>query len=209
VSRREREELERHVQRLERLSPARTARQLEAELRILAPVAYGNWADDTPELAARLRQVQRWRRGSSGTTRPAGRQELYHVWPAGEAQRHEIDPAFPLRRPRAPASHRLFLRNCSEETLHEVGVTLAGRAVGYEPALAPGGFTEVHWVRNEAIRAAALEAPAHERLRHPLRVDYAYARGTKRGRFEGVLLLDAMDGWTEFTAKDGEAKEIV
>lgn len=204
-----RAELERLVQDLDRKHPEWTSRQIETELELLAPVAYGGWKDDTPVLRARHRQVQRWRTGDRGAPHPpASRLPYQYLWPVGEQQRKVIEPGFAARPTRLHASHRVFLHNCSEETLREVRVELGGREVAYEPALAPGKCMEVHWVRNDAIRAATFRCTGHEPIRHVLAAEFAYSRGTRRACLEGELTMDATDGWTAFASRGGPSKEV-
>ncbi len=59
----EREELRRRVEDLHRDHPDWAAREIEAGLKDRAPVAYGNWRDETPSEDSRLRAIQRWRSG--------------------------------------------------------------------------------------------------------------------------------------------------
>jgi hypothetical protein len=209
MSRGSRAELERLVQVLERKHPEWSASRIEAELEILAPVDYGYWKDNTPVPRARHRQVQRWRTGDKGTVRRSSvRPPFQYVWPVGERQRHALDPEFQPRATGLRASHRIFVHNCSEETLREVRVRLGDREVAYEPAMEPGKLTEIHWVKNDAIRAAALAAVGHERIPHDLQVEFAFSKGLKIGHLEGELTMDATEGWTSFTSGGGVAKEI-
>jgi hypothetical protein len=80
--------------------------------------------------------------------------------------------------------------------------------VAYEPALAAGGFTEIHWTRDPAIREGLLAAGEHQMLQYPLAVEFAVSNGTRRALLKGELSLDATDGWTSFRASDQSAKEI-
>lgn len=204
-----RAELERLVQLVDRKHPDWSSRKIESELEILAPVSYGNWRENTQNLAARLRQVQRWRRGASGQPAPkAGPLPFPLLWPIGERQRAKIDPEFAARPTTVQASHRIFLYNCSAETVRSVRILLGGREVAYEPAIAPGKFAEVFWQKNSAVRAGALAAASAERIPYRLHVQFAVAKGTKRANLEGHLTLDASFGWISFTADDGQQKEI-
>lgn len=204
-----RSELERLVQGVDRKHPEWTARSIEAELEALAPVGYGYWKDNTPSLAARLRQVQRWRRGSSGPpARRSGPRLFPHLWPMGERQRQKIEPAFEARSTAMEASHRVFLYNCSTETIRDVRVVLGGREVCYDPAIAAGRFVEVYWQKNNAIRTAALAAADTDRIPFRLLVEFAIARGTKQARLDGQLTLDASNGWISFTSPDGQEREL-
>ncbi|MCI4352543.1 MAG: hypothetical protein L3K14_04065 [Thermoplasmata archaeon] len=205
---RPRKELEQLTQNVERAHSEWSARQVERELEALAPVIYGNWKNETPNFAARLRQVQRWRKGyrSPPKVRPTS---LYrHVWPVGERQRHELEPAYVARPTRLRASHRVFLRNCSPEPVQELRARLAGKEVAYEPSLLPGHFVEVDWSRHEELMKWLLEASDHSTRPFKLLVEFATDRGTRSGRFEGELELDSTDGWRAFVASDGSRKEI-
>jgi hypothetical protein len=182
---------------------------MEAELEQLSPVAYGGWKDGTPILRARHRQVKRWRTGASVAGRKApARLPFQLVWPIGERQRQSIDPTFSARSTRLRASQRLFLHNCSEETVRELRVRLGGEEVAYEPALEPHAVTEIHWVRNPAVRAAAFVAEPGQSLRHRLIAEFAVAKGMKRGQLVGELSMHASDGWTSFSSEDGTSKEV-
>lgn len=209
MARQEKLELERRVQDIEREHPDWSARLVEKELESLAPVAYGNWKDGTPNPLARLRQVQRWRRGSKARPASASLQPLFpYLWPMGEQQRQGMEPEFKARPSVSRGSHRLFLYNCSPEAVRDVRVRVAGQELSYEPAVPPGKFAEVHWIRSDAIRQAALSAAPAQLLRHRLLVEFVVARGTKRARLEGELTLDPGQGWVSFTSRDGRQKEI-
>jgi hypothetical protein len=209
VTRADRAELERVVLVLERQHPDWSAREIERELAQRAPASHGNWTTDTPNLRARLRQVQRWRTGSRGSGRPARSQLAYtFLWPMGEKQRQAVDPSYVARASPRRASHRLFLYNCSAEIVRELRAKVGGVEVAYEPALAAGGSTEIHWTRNPAIREGLLRAAGHETLVHPLEVEFAVSNGTKRAFLKGTLSLDATDGWISFRARDESMKEI-
>lgn len=209
MTRAERTELERLVQLLDRQYSGWSASEIEAELARRAPVAYGNWKDDTPAARSRLRQVQRWRRGETGAARRRRSRPPYaFVWPVGERQRQSLETTFPAR-PLAPrASHRLFVYNCSSETVRELRVQLDGVRVTYEPALRVGGFAEIHWTRNHAIRDALLAATEHQISLHPLEVEFAVSNGAKRAFLKGVLRLDSTDGWNSFRSDDRTEREI-
>jgi len=209
VTKADRAELERLVLVLERQHPDWSAREIELELAQRAPASHGNWTSDTPNLRTRLRQVQRWRTGARGRAgRPRTQPAYTYLWPMGEKQRQAVEPSFPARATSLRASHRLFLRNCSSETVRELRAKLGRTDVDYEPALPPGGFTELHWTRNPAIRDGLLAAADHQILLHPLEVEFAVSNGTKRALLKGELSLDATDGWTSFRASDQSAKEI-
>jgi hypothetical protein len=102
----------------------------------------------------------------------------------------------------------VFLQNFSSETVREVRVNIGGSDVGFEPALVPGGFAELPWFKNDAVRSAALASPAHTELRFPLRVEFAVNKGTKRARLDGELIADSSDGWTSFASSAGDRKDI-
>jgi hypothetical protein len=172
-------------------------------------VGYANWKEFTPSPSARLRQVQRWRRGDSGgAARPKAKLLFHYLWPLGEHQRQAVDPLFEARPTELHASHRIFLHNCSQETVREVRIRLAGAEVGYEPAITPGRFAEVSWVKHPPIRTGAIAAAAHTKLVYPVRVDFAVERGRKRASLEGEFTMDSSDGWVSFSSEDGQAKEI-
>jgi hypothetical protein len=209
VARGDRAELERIVQGLDRQHPDWPAADLERELALRAAVAYGNWRDDTPNLESRLRQVQRWRTGFRGGGRLARAPVAYtFVWPMGEKQRQGVEPSFQPRSALRRASHRIFLYNCSAETLRDLRAKVGRVEVAFDPALAPKGFAELHWTRNSAIREGLLRAPGNERIRHPLEVEFTVANGTKRASLKGELSIEANDGWVAFRASDQSEKEI-
>ncbi|HZY69655.1 MAG TPA: hypothetical protein VFF67_01585 [Thermoplasmata archaeon] len=201
--------MEQLVQDLDRKHPDWSSRQIEAELELLAPVGYGYWRENTANLRARFRQIQRWRRGQASSAGPSPTAPLFHrIWPIGERQRRALDPTFTPGSAVIHASHRAFLRNCAPEPLREVRAKLAGVEVAYEPVLHPQGFLEIRWVRNPAVRQAALEAEDSEVLQHTLDVEFAAERGLRRGHLKGVLSMSASDGWFAFEADDGQRKEI-
>jgi len=205
---RPRKELEQLTQEVERTHPDWSARRVERELEALAPVVYGHWKDETPNLEARLRQVQRWRKGFRSPPRPRAPSLYRHIWPVGERQRQELDPTYVARPTRLRASHRVFLRNCSSDPIQELRARLAGREVAYEPSLLPGHFVEVDWFRDEDILKWLLESGDHATRPCKLSVEFATDRGTRSGRFDGELELDSTDGWRAFVAIDGSRKEV-
>lgn len=209
MTRAERAELERLVLTLERQHPDWSASEIEVELSQRAPVAHGNWRSDTPNLRARLRQVQRWRTGSTAGGRPLKTKLSYtFLWPMGERQRQALEPSYPARERSRRASHRLFLYNCSTETVRELRAKMGAVEVAYDPALSAGAFTEIHWTREPTIRSNLLAAKDHQMLQHALAVEFAVSNGTKRAILKGTLSLDATDGWTAFRGSDGTEKEI-
>jgi hypothetical protein len=205
---RPRTQLERLVQQLERDHPDWNARRIESELEILAPAVYGGWKDDTPSSESRLRQIQRWRAGYRSPPLPVAKLPFRYLWPVGERQRRSIDPSYNAAGRQSGAAHRIFLHNVSDETIREVRVTLGGKEVSYEPALPPKLFAPIMWTRNPAIRTAALASAPHAKLPFRLTAEFAVARGTRRARLEGDLVLDSEDGWISFASGDGQSKEI-
>ena len=209
MNRTDRRLLAQQTQALDREHPEWNARELDAELAMRAPVAYGSWAESTPELASRRRSIQRWRgpEGSGAAPRAAGLLFPY-LWPVGERQRHELEPGYVPSSRLSAGSWRIFLYNCSPETVREIHVTLDRAVVGYSPFLLPGRFTELLWQRVPAIKEVAL-ADVEPRLSdHPLRVLFVLARGTREGRLEGTLRLRNDQGWAEFDGGGGRRKEL-
>jgi len=209
VTKAERAELERLVFNLERHHPDWAASKVERELAQRAAVAYGNWKEDTPNVRARLRQIQRWRTGFRGGGPPARARLSYtFLWPVGERQRQVIEPAYPARTTAPKASRRIFLYNCSGEIVRELRARLGDVEVAYEPAVKPGTFAELHWTRNSTVRNELLAATEHQLLHHALEAEFAVSDGKKRASLKGVLSLDATDGWTGFRSSDRNEKEI-
>ncbi|MCI4331492.1 MAG: hypothetical protein L3K19_06565 [Thermoplasmata archaeon] len=201
-------QLEQLTLQVDRKHPDWNARQVEHELESLAPAVHGHWKDDTPNDEARLRQIQRWRKGYRNPPRPLTRLAFRHLWPVGERQREALEPGFLRGRRVAHSSHRIFLQNCSEETLREIRAQLGDQEVSYEPSLLPRQFAEIHWTKNAHIRGSAMSAGSREPLRFPLLVDFAVLHGTKRARLSGELVMDPEVGWTSFQCEDGQSKEI-
>lgn len=201
-------ELERRVQDLDREHPDWSAREIERELAEVAAVAYGDWRESTPEELSRLRAVQRWRGAGARSLAAQQAKVLFpYVWPLGERQRHELEPSFAPSTRVASGSWRVFLYNCSPETLREMHVVLDGTPVGYSPFLSMGKFTELHWQRDAAAKAATMgydTAPS----RHDLLVRFVIAKGTREARLAGTLLLEGAQGWVAFDGGDGRTKEI-
>jgi hypothetical protein len=208
VVERPKRQLEELTQRVDRAHDDWTARRVEAELERLAPVTYGTWKDTTPNLEARLRQVQRWRTGFRSPPKPRARLAFRPLWPVGERQRAAVESAFPAPVRPVRATHALFLQNSSDETLREVRGSLGGRELLYQPALLPGRFVEVPWTRHEEFLAQLLAADGETPLRLPLRVEFAVDRGTRRARLSGELMLDPEDGWTSFACEDGTSTDL-
>jgi hypothetical protein len=207
MGRAERRTLERLVQDLDRDHPDWSSREIEGELRERSAVDYGNWADLTPNEASRLRAIQRWR--GAGAPALAARQAAVrfpYLWPLGERQRHELEPAYAPASRLTTGSWRVFLYNCSPEILREVHVVLDRTKVVYSPFLAVGRFSEVHWQRVGQIKVAAMTEGSVSR--HDFSVRFVVAKGTKEARLDGTLLLDGRQGWIEFDAGDGRNREI-
>src|SRR5579863_5387466 len=118
MKRQYREELERRVQTLERRNPKASARTIEGVLASEAPLAHGEWVEETPTLRSRLRAIQRWRIGDRGGERGKAAAHLFpYAWPVGDRQRQELDPAWSVSSRLASGSWRLFLYNCAPEVL--------------------------------------------------------------------------------------------
>ncbi len=208
MPRQTRSELESDVQRLEREHPRWTASQIERELATRSPVAYEAWRTETPVLRSRLRQVQRWRTGARGRAAGLGVRHLFpYLWPVGERQRKEVDPGFSPSPVVVAGSWRIFLYNCGPEVVRDVRVFLDGGPIDYAPSVLTGRYQEVHWQRHEGIRSSLLQE-AGEPTRHPLRVEFVLARGTRQAALEGDLLLDPQQGWVHFAGRDGRQREI-
>lgn len=208
MKRQEREELERLVQRIEREHPEWPAAAVEAEVGRLAPVAYGSWRDETPARRSRLRSVQRWRRGSRGRDSGKGVRQLFpYVWPVGDRQRRELDPAHDLPHLVVSGSWRLYLYNCGPEVVRDVRVAIDQIEVDYAPAILTGRFNEVHWQRLDALRLGLLSAGAAP-SRHALSVEFVVERGTRQARLAGHVVLDPAQGWIGFESRDGRRREI-
>ena len=209
MSRQDRQELERATQALERENPRWTASQIEAELAQRAPVAYGNFRDETPNARSRLRSIQRWRVGSRGRDAGHAPRHLFpYMWPVGERQRKETEPEYRTSPVISTGSWRIFLFNCSPEVVRDVRVTLDGVDLDYEPSIINGRFAEIHWQRIDAIKQACLTEGGRSITRHSLQVDFVIARGTRQSRIVGDLTLDGGQGFTFFASKDGRRREI-
>ena len=126
----------------------------------------------------------------------------------GEKQRHGLEPTYVARPTHLKASQRLFLCNCSTESVRELRAKMGGVEVAYEPVVGSGAFTEIHWTRDSAIRERLLQASEHEILTVPLEVEFAIADGMKRAILKGSFSLDASDGWIAFRSSDQSEKEI-
>lgn len=209
MKRQDREELERLVQGLERRNPKAAASQLETALREGSPALYGDWCADTPNLRSRLRAVQRWRIGARG--RDAGRGPVHlfpYVWPVGDRQRQELDPAWTVPNRPVTGSWRLFLYNCAPEVVRDVRIRLDGEEIDYAPSILVGRFAEVHWQRVDGIRQATLLNGSSGSTGHALEAEFVIARGTRQARIAGELSLDPGQGWAFFTSRDGRRREI-
>ncbi|MGI0132014.1 MAG: hypothetical protein ACREDK_02800 [Thermoplasmata archaeon] len=209
MSRQERQELERHVQSIEREFPKWSAAEIERELSRRSPIGYGNWKDETPLLRSRLRAVQRWRWGSKGRNPGTGARHLFpYLWPIGDRQRKELEPDWLVSPVVASGSWRIFLYNCSPEVVRDVRVHLDRLDLDYSPALLVGRCAEVHWQRIDAIKSVCLSERGPNLTQHLLEVDFVIARGTRQARVEGELSLDTMQGWTYFDSRDGRHRDL-
>lgn len=208
--RQEREQLEHEVQQLERSRPDASAAQLEADLQLRAPVAYESWRAETPVLRSRLRAVQRWRRGARGRDAGRGAVHLFpYLWPIGERQRREVDPGFAPSPVVASGSWRIFLYNCGPEVVRDVRVFLDQSPLDYAPSILTGHFTEIHWQREESVKAATMMMMDGSNLsRHELRVEFVIAKGTRQSQLVGSLTLHPSQGWVHFAGTDGRAREV-
>lgn len=197
------------MQGLERKNPSWPASRLEQALEAEAPLAYGEWVEETPKLRSRLRAVQRWRSGARG--REAGKAAVHlfpYVWPVGDRQRQELDPAWTVSPRVASGSWRLFLYNCAPEVVRDVRISLDGEEIDYAPSILVGRFAEVHWQRVDAVRAATLGAPGQGPTVHRLEAEFVIAKGTRQARIAGELALDPAQGWSFFASQDGRRREI-
>lgn len=207
--RQEREQLEHEVQQLERSHPDASAAELEHEVRSRAPVAYESWKAETPNLRSRLRAVQRWRRGSRGRDAGKGAVHLFpYLWPIGERQRREVDPGFAPSPVVASGSWRIFLYNCGPEVVRDVRVFLDQSPLDYAPSILTGHFTEIHWQRQESVKASTMAMDGSSLSRHELRVEFVIARGTRQSQLVGDLTLHPSQGWVHFAGKDGRSREV-
>jgi hypothetical protein len=209
MKRQSREELERIVQSLERRDPKASSRTLEAALAEQAPVAHGEWAEETPELRSRLRAVQRWRSGARG--REAGKALVHlfpYAWPVGDRQRQELDPGWEVPTRPSNGSWRLYLYNCAPEVLRDVRVLLDGQEIDYSPSILMGRFAEVHWQRVEAVRGASFDGPGSAASEHELEAMFVIAKGTRQARVAGRITIEPGQGWTFFASRDGRRREI-
>ena len=201
-------ELEERVQELERRNPRRSAAQLDRALAEEAPVEYGRWLEETPVATSRYRAIQRWRtgaRGRGGAT--LVRHVVPFVWPVGERQRREVDPAYPGSPVVVAGSWRVFLYNCGPEVIRDVRVFLDRSEVDYAPSILMGKFSELHWQRIESLKSLLLGEIGGV-SRHHLRIDFVVAKGTRQARVEGDLSLDVRQGWVGFTSRDGRTREL-
>lgn len=207
--RQEREQLEHEVQQLERARPGASAAELEAELAVRSPVAYESWKTETPVVRSRLRAVQRWRRGARGRDAGKGAVHLFpYLWPIGERQRREVDPGFAPSPVVASGSWRIFLYNCGPEVVRDVRVFLDRAPLDYAPSILTGHFAEVHWQRQESVKAATMAFDASRPSEHELRVEFVVARGTRQSQLVGTLTLHPSQGWLHFAGRDGRAREV-
>ena len=197
------------MQALERDDSKRSAAAVEKALVERAPIAYGEWKEETPNLRSRLRAVQRWRSGSRGRGGSSGHPHLFpYLWPVGERQRKEVEPEFGTSSAMASGSWRIFLYNCSPEVVRDVRMSLDHVEIDYAPSILVGRFVEIHWQRIEGIRSAFLSQDADRLSRHPFEADFVIARGTRQARIGGDLTLDTTQGWVHFGSQDGRKREL-
>ncbi|HZY70526.1 MAG TPA: hypothetical protein VFF67_06080 [Thermoplasmata archaeon] len=209
MARHESRELEEVVQRVERDHGEWSAVEIERELARLAPVAYSRWKEGTPNLRSRLRSVQRWRAGLRGRGASATARQLFpYVWPVGERQRREIEPAFGGTSPLRSGCWRIFLYNCSAEVVRDVRVFLDNLEIDYAPSILEGKFAEIHWQKHEDVRGRLLDQAPPPLSRHRLRVEFVIARGTRQSAVDGELVLDVSQGWTHFGSRDGRSRDL-
>jgi len=209
MKRQERSELERLAQSVERQHPDWPARQVESALAESAPVAYGDWREETPNLRSRLRAVQRWRIGARGRGAGRGIAHLFpYVWPVGDRQRQELDTTWNASHVATNGSWRLYLYNCAPEVVRDVRVYLDGSEIDYAPSILMGKFAEIHWQRVESVRAQTLDTGTFRTKRYRFEAEFVIARGTRQARIEGELSLDSQQGWTFFASLDGRRREI-
>lgn len=200
------EELERQILLLDRQRPDSTAAELDRELAVRVPIAHGAWREEVPADRSRYRSIQRWRSGTRG--RRASGTLFPQLWPVGDRQRREVDPAHAASPLISTGSWRLFLYNCGTEVTRDVRVSLDGMALDYAPAILTGRFAEIHWQRVEAIKAQCLRDDGEHLSEHQLRVDYVVAKGTREANLDGVLTLHNLQGWVEFAGREGRRREL-
>ncbi|HTT25999.1 MAG TPA: hypothetical protein VMH90_03430 [Thermoplasmata archaeon] len=209
MKRQSREELERIAQSLERKNGQWSASEIERAIRDVAPVAYGEWTEETPNRRSRLRSVQRWRTGARGRDAGKGAAHLFpYVWPVGDRQRQELDPSWTTSTRNLTGSWRLFLYNCAPEVVRDVRIYLDGEEVDYAPSILVGRFAEVHWQRIEAVRAETLQGDGAPPAEHLLSAEFVIAKGTRHAAIGGRLRLDPGQGWSFFASRDGRRREI-
>lgn len=194
---------------LERQRPKASAREFERELELQAPVAYGNWREETPEARSRLRAIQRWRSGQRGADPGKSPRHLFpYVWPVGDRQRREVDSSHQVSPLVAAGSWRVFLYNCGPEVVRDVRVLLDERELDYSPSILTGKFSEIHWQRLTGIRSLLGDGQETPETPHHLRVDFVVNRGLRQAHIEGELTLHASQGWVRFEGRDGRGREI-
>lgn len=209
MKRQDRAALEQATQQLEREHSDARASEVEKELARRAPIAYGAWAEETPNLRSRLRAVQRWRSGARGRDAGKGARHLFpYVWPIGDRQRKEVEPEHAVSPVVATGSWRLFLYNCGPEVVRDVRILLDRTPLDYTPSILTGRFAEVHWQRIDAIRAQCLSDDGGRVSRHLFRVEFVINRGTRQAFIEGELTLHSLQGWVHFEGRDGRMREI-
>ena len=131
-----------------------------------------------------------------------------YLWPIGERQRREVDPSFAPSPVVASGSWRIFLYNCGPEVVRDVRVFLDKSPLDYSPSILTGHFTEVHWQRQEEVKASTMALDGSSLSRHELRVEFVIARGTRQSQLVGDLILHPSQGWVHFAGKDGRSREV-
>ncbi len=209
MKRQDRQELERLVLGLERRNPKQSAAEIERAIAEESPVLYGEWRAETEQLRSRLRAVQRWRIGARGRDAGRGTVHLFpYVWPVGDRQRQELDPAWSVPNRLVTGSWRLFLYNCAPEVVRDARIRLDGEEIDYAPSILVGRFAEIHWQRVEGLRSATLLEGSEGASQHGLEAEFVIARGTRQARIAGELSLEPGQGWTFFASRDGRRREI-
>ncbi len=197
------------MQGLERKNPDWAASRLESALEELSPVLAGEWRSETPNARSRLRAIQRWRVGSRGREAGKGPVHLFpYVWPIGDRQRQELDPAWSVSSRPANGSWRLFLYNCAPEVVRDVRIRMDDTEIDYAPSILVGRFAEIHWQRVDGIRGETMRESGSPPTVHRLEAEFVIAKGTRQARISGELTLDPGQGWEFFASRDGRRREI-
>lgn len=146
-----------------------TAKDIDAKVALKDPALYVKWkaAQDAAHRRKTILQVLRNENRSRAPRAPAPKAPVVapsplplpappFVWPFGMRQRKEAQPDFklPLLYGYPAGSERVFLQNLGERTLHQVSAKMAGRPVGYWPAIRPGTFVELNWNEDANLSAS-------------------------------------------------------